>query len=419
VNQSLSSEQSFLSPYRVLDLTDEKGYMCGKILGGLGAAVIKVEPPGGDRARTSGPFFHDLPHPEKSLFWYAFNVNKRGITLNLETPKGKEIFQRLASTADFIIESFPPGYLDHLGLGYSTLRQIHPKIILTSISPFGQSGPRRDFKGSDLICWASSGYMALCGEPNRPPLQVSLPQAYLHGGAEAALGSMVAFWARQITGVGQQVDVSIQESLAWECLNAFANWDMNGVILKREGAYRVFGPYRIRYVYPCKDGHVIFLLLGGHIGARGQRALCEWMNREGMSDDFLNHFNWDTFDASSYDDVLARQLEPRFEKFFLTKNKEELYAGARRMQYLLAPMNTVEDVLHDPQLKARDFWVKVDHPEWGTVLTYPGPPFQSNVFSWKQYRRAPLIGEHNEEIYGGELGFSRKEIRSLRSSGVI
>ena len=419
VKQDLSPGESFLYPYRVLDLSDEKGYMCGKILGGLGADVIKIEPPGGDRARNIGPFYQDIPDRERSLFWYAFNVNKRGITLNLEMPRGREILKRLASTADFIIESFPPGYLDDLGLGYATLRHINPKIIFTSISPFGQSGPRRDFKGSDLICWASSGYMGLCGETIRSPLQISLPQAYLHGGAEAALGAMVAFWARQITGKGQHVDVSIQESIAWECLNAFANWDLNSLILKREGAYRVFGPYRIRYVYPCKDGHVIFLLLGGHIGARGQRALCAWMNREGMADDFLNHFTWDTFDASSYDDVLARQLEPRFESFFLTKTKEELYAGARQMQYLLAPINTVRDILEDPQMKARDFWVKIDHPEWGTVLTYPGPPFKSSASSWKQYRRAPFVGEHNEEIYSEALKFSQDEIRSLRGAGII
>jgi crotonobetainyl-CoA:carnitine CoA-transferase CaiB-like acyl-CoA transferase len=419
VEREPKPSEFFLSPYRVLDLTDPKGYMCGKILGGLGADVIKIEPPGGDQGRNIGPFYQDIPHPERSFFWYAFNVNKRGITLNLETEDGRDIFRRLVNTADFVIESFPPGYLEELGLGYSHLSRNNPRLIFTSITPFGQEGPRRDFVGSDLICFAGSGYMCLCGESGLPPLQITLPQAYLHGGAEAAMGTMVALRARQITGEGQQVDVSIQESITWECLNAFANWDMNRVVLKREGGYRVFGPYRIRYVYPCKDGHVIFLLLGGHIGSRGQRALAEWMDREAMGSEFLRNFDWESFDASSYSDRMARQLEPLFEKFFLTKTKEELFAGARTMQYLLAPMNTIKDLMNDPQLQSREFWVRIEHPEWGTVLTYPGAPFKSSSASWRMTRRAPLIGEHNLELYEGDLGITREQILVLKGSGVI
>jgi len=413
------SRESFLETYRVLDLTDEKGYVCGQILGGLGADIIKIEPPGGDRGRDIGPFYSDLPDPEKSLFWCAFNINKRSITLNIETQGGKEIFKRLVKTADFVIESFRPGYMDELGLGYPVLSQLNPRVIMTSITPFGQTGPHKDFKGPDIVCWATTGYMWLSGDADRAPVRTTIPQAYVHGGAEGAMASLVAFWHRQLTGEGQHVDVSIQESIPWMCLSAQANWDLNRVLLKREGAFRVYGPYRMRQVYRCKDGYVVYMMIGGHVGARGQRALTAWMEREGMASDFLKGIEWEAFDASSYDDKMARKLEPLFEEFFLTKTKEELFAGAREMQYLLAPLNTVEDMFQSPHFEARNYWVEIDHPELGTHLTYPGAPFKSSEVPWRMNRRPPLIGEHNGEIYEQELGFSKEEMVALKSSGVL
>ena len=184
--------QSLLAPFRALDITDEKGFLCGKVLGDLGADVIKIEKPGGDPARSIGPFYHDIPDPEKSLYWFAFNMNKRGITLDIETADGQQIFKKLATTADFVIGSFPPGYMDKLGLGYSALSEINPQTIVTSITPFGQTGPYQDFKGSDIVAMAMSGLMYLIGDPDRPPVRISFPQAYLHAGVEGAVGSMVA-----------------------------------------------------------------------------------------------------------------------------------------------------------------------------------------------------------------------------------
>ena len=151
--------ESMLAPYRVLDLTDDKGFYCGQLLGSLGADVIKIERPGGDPARNIGPFFHDIPDPEKSLFWLALNSNKRGITLNIEAANGKEIFKRLVKTADVVVESSAPGYMDKLGLGYSELEKINPGVVMTSITPFGQTGPYRDYKASDLVCWAMGGLL--------------------------------------------------------------------------------------------------------------------------------------------------------------------------------------------------------------------------------------------------------------------
>jgi len=181
-----TASETALGPYRVLDLTDEKGLLCGMLLAGLGADVIKVERPGGDLARNIGPFYDDIPHPEKSLLWFAYNLNKKGITLNIETVDGREIFKRLVKTSDFVIESFPPGYMARLGLDYSALSQINPRIIMTSITPFGQTGPYRDYKGSDLICMASGGLMYVSGDPDRPPVRITIPQAYCHAGAHLA-----------------------------------------------------------------------------------------------------------------------------------------------------------------------------------------------------------------------------------------
>lgn len=412
-------QDASLSPYRVLDLTDEKGYMCGQILGGLGADVLKIEPPDGDYGRRIGPFYKDIVKPENSLYWFAYNVNKRSITLDLEKSEGKEIFRKLVKTADFVVESFPPGYMDKLGLEYSILSQINPGIIYTAITPYGQSGPHSQLKGSDLTCMAASNYMWLSGDADLAPLRISIPQAYIHGGSEAAMASLIAFWHRQLTGEGQAVDVSIQESLLWMCLNAQATWDLSHVLLKREGQFRVFGSYRMRQIFKCKDGHVVYMMIGGSVGTRGQKALVKWMDREGMANDLLKSIQWDTFDARTYDDKLSRQLEPLFEKFFLTKTKQELYKAALKMSFLLAPLENIADVLHSEHFRARDFWVEIQHPELETSLTYPGAPFKSNEVAWVFNRRPPLIGEHNDEVYMQELGISQKELVFLKQSEVI
>ncbi len=201
---------ALLSKYRVLDLCDERGALCGKILGDMGADVVKIEKPGGDRCRDIGPFYGNTPHRERSLFWFAFNNNKRGVTLNLETSAGKRIFGELVKRSDVVLESFEPGYLDKIGLGYEALRTINPKIVLTSITPFGQSGPYAGYKGTDMVVWALGGLMNLCGDADRPPLQVSLPQSFIAASTYAAEGTMIALYERGNSGLGQHVDLSAQ-----------------------------------------------------------------------------------------------------------------------------------------------------------------------------------------------------------------
>jgi crotonobetainyl-CoA:carnitine CoA-transferase CaiB-like acyl-CoA transferase len=210
----------------VLDLTDEKGSLCGKIFGDLGADVIKIERPGGDAARKVGPFYHDIQDPEKSLYWFFFNSSKRGITLDLGTIEGREIFKRLVEAADIVVESFPPRYLDGLGLGYSVLSEINPQIIMTSITPFGQSGPYKDYKTSDIVAFALSGAMSICGDPDRPPLRLNPYHAYSYAGATAAAGTLIAYYYRQVSGQGQHVDVSVQESVMIDAFMCPPSWSL-------------------------------------------------------------------------------------------------------------------------------------------------------------------------------------------------
>ena len=409
-----------LGPYRALDMTDEKGFLCGRILADLGADVIKVERPGGDPARNVGPFYKDTPDPEKSLYWFAYNSNKRGITLNIETLDGKEIFKRFVKSVDFIIESFPPGHMEELGLGYTTLSETNPSIIMTSITHFGQSGPYGNYKGCDVVDMAMSGYMYICGDPDRPPARISFPQAYLHGGLEAAVGTMMAFHHHQLTGKGQWVDVSIRDSVIRATYNVRPFWDLNRQIIRRQGCMRSgISAFAVqRQTWPCKEGAVTFELLGGVGGARMNRALVQWMDEEGMADDFLKNMDWDNFDMALTTQELLNQINDRFGKLFMEHTSTEIYEEAKKRRIMLYPVTSPKDIVENEQLSSRNFWEEVDHPELGTRITYPGTFVKATETPCNIRRRAPLIGEHNDEVYK-ELGFSEGELLMLKQGGII
>lgn len=410
-----------LSPYRVLDLCDEKGLFCGKLLSDFGANVLKIEKPGGDSARNIGPFYGDVPDPEKSLFWWAFNTNKKGITLNIETADGKKIFKRLVQTADIVIESFAPGYLDDLRLGYSQLSEINPSLIMVAITPFGQTGPYRNFKASDLICMAMGGIMFLTGSPDRPPIRISCPQSYLQAGAEAATGALAALYYRGKTGRGQFVDVSIQASLVTLLLQARIFWEISKKIFKRSGQIR--GGFKaekgVRQVWSCKDGYICFNVSGGPAGVISNKGLIELMRSEGMAPPLFDEINWDTFNFTTATQEEIDAIEEPVSKFFMKHTKEYLDREAEKRRILLYPVATVEDIWRNPQLKARDFWVEIEHPELNRTITYQRPCIRYSEASLRLMHRAPLIGEHNVEIYSTELGFSKEELRILKSAGVI
>jgi benzylsuccinate CoA-transferase BbsE subunit len=410
--------EGMLSPYRVLDLTDEKGLMCGRVMGDLGADVIKIERPGGDAARNLGPFYHDEPDPEKSLFWFAFNANKRGITLDIETADGKEIFKKLVKTTDVVVESFPPGHMEDIGLGYSALDKIKPGIILVSITPFGQTGPYRDYKISDIVAWAMGGYMFTVGDYDRPPLRIShYAQTFLHAGIQAAQGALMAIYNREMTGEGQYVDISIQDSVT-RCTpeRITHHWVFSKRIIRRGGR---MGLVSIRRIWPCKDGYVYAIYWGGQFAKRWNSPLVRWMESEGVATEFISNFDWDTFNMMGMSPEVVEGIEGPTLALFARHTKNELLEGALEHNAQVYPLSDTEDILNNRQLASRDFWVDVEHPELSTSITYPGPFAKNTELPPRIFRRAPLIGEHNQEIYENELGTSHEEIMLLKQSGVI
>jgi crotonobetainyl-CoA:carnitine CoA-transferase CaiB-like acyl-CoA transferase len=412
--------EGMLSPYRVLDLTGEHGLLCGKILGDLGADVIKIEKPGGDETRFLGPFYHDEFELEKSLYWFAYNTNKRGITLNLESSDGREIFKKLVKTSDIVVESFSPGYMDKIDLGYSFLKQVKPDIILVSITPFGQTGPYKDYKISDIVAWAMGGYMLSVGDWDRPPVRISNhSQSFLHAGGQAAQGALMALYYREMTGEGQFVDVSIRDSVA-RCTpeRVTESWDFNKRIVHRGGGRQQVAVHITR-AWPCKDGYVSAFFWSGPDAKRWNSPLIKWMDHEGKATDFLKEINWDEFNLQTINQETYDKLAKPVGEFFKSHTKAELLQGALDFNAQLYPISTTKDIVENPQLASRGYWVQVEHPELGTSIKYPGAFAKTSEVPLKSPFRAPLIGEHNLEIYENELGIPRNELIRLKQAGAI
>jgi benzylsuccinate CoA-transferase BbsE subunit len=422
---SSDKNEGSLANLRVLDMAQGGFAICGKIFADLGADVIKVESPGGDPSRRIGPFYKDIPDPQKSLFWFAYNTSKRSVTLNIETSDGQQIFKRLAKTTDIVVESLSPGYLDNLGIGYQALSQLNSRIIVTSITPYGQTGPKAHYKGCDLTAWASSDGLFTTGDPDRPPVWISFPQPSLHAGAEACVGSLIAYWHRVNTGEGQHVDVSVQDTFFYSMEQARVQmYEMMGFCYTRVGSkVRLATGVEKSQLFECKDGFVAFQAAGGGLLHQvvSTRNSVQWMAEEGMASDWLVNYDWvKDYDTSRLTQEEVDRIELEFRDFFSTKTKTELFEQALKRGIVLAPVYTAEDICKLEHLKACDYWVEVEHDELNNKLTYCG--LFNNGFSetpGKIRRRAPLIGEHNLDIYEQELGFSREELSILKNSGVI
>jgi benzylsuccinate CoA-transferase BbsE subunit len=409
-----------LSECRALDLTDATGFLCGKILAELGADVIKVERPQGDPSRKIGPFWKDTPDAEKSLYWYAYNSNKRGITLNIEKRDGQEILKELIKTTDFIIESFPPGNMSDLGIGYTDLSKINKGLIFVSITPFGQTGPYRAYKASDIIILGMSGLLYLTGDSDRPPLQIGIPQTCLHGASDAAVGALMAYYFRERTGEGQHIDASMQQSTAWYLGNTIPFWELNETILRRSGAFRtgISKNANQKQMWKCKDGFLFFIMVGGKTGAKTCRSLVEWMDEEGMADEFLKKIDWENLISADMTSNFIEKVTKKIELFFISHTKKEILAGAVSRNRSICPLSGVNDLLKDPHLKERDFWTEIEHPELNTSITYPKEFAKSSEKSLAVRFRAPMIGEHNKQIYQ-EIGLSGDDLIILKQAGII
>jgi len=393
-----------LSGVRVLDLTDDKGFLCGKILADLGADVIKIEKPGGDVSRLRGPFYHNVPDPEKSLYWFFFNSDKRGVTLDLEESEGRDVFKRLAETTDIVVESFSPGYMDSLGLGYSVLREINPKIIMTSITPFGQTGPHRDWKTSDIVAFALSGAMMICGDPDRPPLRLNPYHAYCYAGANAAVGSMIAYYYRQASGRGQYVDVSVEESVMIDTFMYPPSWELERFLPTRTGCrtYRS-GKWYHQVWFPCRDGWVNFFAGSGPAGVRMRRAITKWMEEEGVGGKW-KEMDWETFNPNLMPQEEINVLDEELARFLSRHTKKEIEEeGLLKRGTGTITVADPKEVFEHPQFAFRGFWKKVEYPWLSDSIVSVGQSFLSNEAGNRIRKPAPRVGEHNEEIYGKEL----------------
>ncbi len=408
-----------LSGFRALDLTDEKGFVCGKILGALGVDVIKIEKPGGDAARAIPPFLRNIPDPEGSLCWMAYNTDKRGITLNLASNQGQALFRKLVKGADFVLESFAPGKMKSLGIDYEALEKINSRIILTSITPFGQKGPRAQYKGSELITSAMSGIMATNGDPDRAPVREGPDSIYFESNAAAALGTVTAHYYREITGVGQHVDVSMQEVAAKRASTNVVVWEFDKRLIKRNGGLRTFGARTTRWIWQCKDGYVFWSYMGGKFGAPANRALSQWIDEDGLENPLREVLNWETLDmAAISQETLTRHLKG-IARFFMIHTKKEISEEGLKRGINACVVNTPADVLENAQLEARHFWIDLNNCEPGTPLTYPRHFFLSNVTENFISRHAPHVGQDNQEIYGNELGLTNNEMAELKANNII
>jgi len=396
--------KSALAGIRILDLADEKGAFCSKLLGGMGADVIRVERPGGDPSRCRGPYLDGRPHPECSLSYWHLNASKRGITLDIESGDGKEIFRRLVKTAGVVVETFPPGYLDELGLGWSDLASINPGLILASVTGFGQTGPRKGFHASDLVAQAMGGQMYVTGEPDTQPLRPYGKQSYHLASLLAAIGILLALRSQRANGRGQHIDVSLVEAVAAATEHVNVRYHFEGVVARRQGSLNWNHAFR---VFRCRDGWVLLSL------HRNWETLVEWLESEGMAQD-LTEERW------RHREVRERHLGhiiEVLERWALTHSAEELFSKGQLMGFPWARVSSPQDVVASPQLRERQFFTPVLHTELGREITYGGAPYRSSGCHWRIFR-APLLGEHNAEVYA-ELGITREELQHLKERGVI
>ena len=380
-------QEGALSAYRVLDLADSRGAYCAKLLADLGADVIKVEGPEGDPGRRIPPFAGDAPHIEKSLYFLYRNANKRGITLDLSTPEDRDALKRLAETADVLVENFPSGYMASLGLGYPVLKKLNPGLVMASITEFGQSGPYRDYKGSNLVDFALSGVMLTSGFPGKTPCMMPGTPAYDGASLVVAISILAALYNRAASGAGQYIDISVHEAsrvglYPWPVTTYSYSLNPDGLppILETR-----LGP-SVYPIYPCKDGFIRVVAIAPRqwdglvrlLGSPEVLLMPEWR-------EFLYRFG-------NADDLYAIMLE------FTTKyTMLELFEAGHLEGVPIAPLLNIKDFVNNPQTKARKFFVEVNHPIAGKAL-YPGPPYRWSLTPAGIRRPAPLLGEHNRDV---------------------
>jgi crotonobetainyl-CoA:carnitine CoA-transferase CaiB-like acyl-CoA transferase len=410
-----------LAGLRIIELADETGQFCGKLLGDLGADVVKIEPPGGEPCRRVGPFLDDIPDPERSLsFWY-YNTSKRSITLNLQTADGRQLFERLAATSDVILETFPPGFLESLRLNYEALREKNARLIMCALTPFGQTGPWRDYASSDLLHMAAGGEMASSGYdeadvPNAPPIAPGGGNAWHMGCHFAYMAIMAALVYRTVSGQGQYIDASIHEACALTTEAAVANYLYRGEVLRRQTGRHHAAGATPRTQFRAKDGTYVCALVAGRLSPRYVNELADLLDSYGRAGDLKDPKYQDPAVIAAntshiIDDLVAN--------FIASLPAEEVYHAAQERGFTWGAVRAPEELLDDPHLHDRGFWKEVEHPELARSVLYPGEAAIHNGSPWWISRRAPLIGEHNTEIFCDELGLSLGELLVLAEHRIV
>src|SRR5580700_6425396 len=410
-----------LAGLRILELANEKGHFCGKLFGDLGADVVKIEPPGGEPSRRIGPFLDDIPHPERSLsFWY-YNTSKRGITLNLQTADGRRLFLRLAETADVILETCRPGFLASLRLDYEALRKQSSELIMCALTPFGQTGPWRDYQSSDLLHMAAGGEMASSGYdeadvPNAPPIAPGGGNAWHTACHFAYMAIVAALVSRTVAGQGQYIDAAIHEACALTTEAAIANYVYRGEVVRRQtGRHHAAGPTP-RTQFRAKDGTYVCALVGGRLNPKFVRELTELLDSYGMAGDLKDPKYQD---QAVITENTSHIIDDLVADFIASLPAEEVYHAAQARGFTWGAVRAPEMLLDDGHLHDRGFWKQVEHPELDRSFVYPGEAAIYSGSPWRIARRAPLVGEHNVEIFCGELGLSRAELSILAENRVI
>ena len=395
-----------LAGLRILDLTDLKGAMCAKLFGDMGADVIKIEPPEGDAMRRIGPFLDGKPHPERSLLFWFYNTSKRGITLDPNQPAGQELVKQLAAKADVLVESAAPGTLARIGLGYDELKRLNPNLVLTSITPFGQTGPYRAYRSSDMVAEALGGMIWTNGFPDEPPLHAMGLQAYHSASFFAAIGTLLALLTRDSLGEGQWVDVSMQEAVAGAVEHVAPFYHQGLGIESRRGSLHWSRYFRVAR---CRDGYVMHCSLGDWT------SLVEWVKGDEKAQD-LEDTRWEDL---VYRREHAEHLFDILDDWAKDYSVAELMEGAQLRRIPYAMVRPPEALVDDPQLNDRGFFSTIEHSELGRTVQYPGGPIHFTATPWRITRRPPLLGEHNTEIYDKELGLEADRLSALKQAGVI
>lgn len=403
---SSAGTDSPLSEIRMLDLADEKASFCSKLLAAMGARVIKIERPGGDTSRRVGPFWTNSNDPERSLSFSYNNMNKLFITLDLEHRDGRKIFLKLIRQTDVVVETFRPGYLQELGLGFKVLSGINPRLILVSVTGFGPTGPRRDHKSCDLVASATGGSMFVSGLPSTSPIKPFGEQSYYAASLFVAVGILLSLRKRAHRGRGEHIDISLQEAVTATLEHVMIRYFHDHIIPTRQGAFHW---NRAFHVFPCQDGFIHMTLF------YQWETLVEWVDSEGMAED-LTEKKWhdEEYRMRHLDhivDVLRRWTN--------SHTKNELFELGQLMGFPWAPVSSPMEIADSPQLKARNFFIGIEHPEAGLSLPYPGLPFKFSTRFTTKHKPPPPAGKDNAHIYGEDLGLSEKELHRLSSIHVI